>query len=201
LSLPSARGRQLSFAALALLVILGLCIAAISSGVFDPQPLGTVVQRLSPVRLAVPAGARKVSWQEQLRLPQPPYSIKMQAALAQGDPDSGYGLLLASPAGNTAVMVSPTGYVSIFKEYSESSKGADAIQPWQPWPHVQRGSATNEIWLDVSEEQARVRINGELFWTGELAGSSTAVGLVAESFADSALIDFGSLELITPVQP
>jgi hypothetical protein len=60
---------------------------------------------------------------------------------------------------------------------------------------VHHDHETNEIWLDVGVDEASIRINGELLWSGPLAGDISGLALLGESFSDTAVIDFQQLEL------
>jgi hypothetical protein len=173
-----------------------LAVIVIKAGLGDPRPFGSKIVTAELEQLSTTTGARSILPLDTVTMPSPPFSLKLRAALQHGNPDSAYGLLLAGATGSTAVMVSPLGTVAVTKEQRDGDHLAtEAILPWQTWPHVHHDHETNEIWLDVGVDEASIRINGELLWSGPLAGDISGLALLGESFSDTAVIDFQQLEL------
>lgn len=180
-----------------LLLLLGLLGATlVASGLFDPRPGSDLGPVLTPGRVTIPAGAAQTTWlTNTLRLDQP-FSLRLTAALATGEADSGYGVALGGPAAEWVVALSPLGYVAIWQ--TVAGQRVDVL-PWQTWPHARPGTTSNEFQLDVQAGQMTVRINRERLWQGEWppAGlpASGQVGLYAQSFGDSATFDFQALAI------
>ena len=126
-------------------------------------------------------------------LPSGRYSLRLTAAREDGETDIGYGLALGDENEYLAVAVSPLGYLSVWQK---SGAETDTILPWQTWPHVGRGLEPNEIWLD-SEENGRltIRINREFLWEGEIEPPSGQIGLIGESFGETAVVDFQAVRI------
>ncbi len=183
------------------LVLAGLvaAIGSIASGRFDPKTVGEEQTALPLGALTVSSTERTVRWLDPVPSLQVPFSIKLAAKLDHGTPDTGYGLVLATPGGETEVVVAPTGYTAVLeRSVRGDSVGTSGPVPWQPWPHVRRGDKMNEIWIDLDENEVRVRINGEFLWAGELSGPVASVGVVAESHEGTAVVDFHQVEFYSP---
>lgn len=190
-----SRQTTLNRLALLLLGVVALFALLIAAELFDPRPLGPLRDSAASSSLSVPAGATAVHWQED-RPPAGPFSVKLEAALRSGGSDSGYGLLLQTASGLTAVLISPLGYAAILQGGdADALWGAGAPMPWQPWPHVRRDTAVNELWLNLDGQRLVVRLNGELLWSGPLAEPITRLGLAGQSFGETAVIDFPALDL------
>lgn len=180
-----------------LLLLLGLLgVALVASGLFDPRPGTDFGPVLTPGRIAIPAGAAQTTWLTNTLPLDQPFSLRLTAALAAGEADSGYGIALGSPASEWVVALSPLGYVAIWQTVAGQR---EEVLPWQTWPHARPGTASNEFQLDVQAGQMTVRINREWLWQGVWppAGlpASGQVGLYAQSFGDSAAFDFLALQL------
>ncbi len=180
-----------------LLAATAVIILMILSGMNDPKPVGELVQErpLFP-QIAAPESSR-ITWLDE-PLPEEDYSVRLTAAQEpEGDSrqgkDVGYGLVLGEGERYLAVAVSPLGYLSVWQETGQDTH---FILPWQTWPHVRRDLETNEIWLDVEHsDQLTIRINREWLWTGEVESLTGQIGLFAESFGETAVIDFQTLRL------
>jgi hypothetical protein len=191
----------LRIVAAALAIVAGALILLIALGFFDPKPFGSLIRTDRP-------GIYSTTNEE--ILPQsspwpsdePPgqFSVRLTAASAGGELDSGYGLALGDDARRLVVAVSPLGYVAIWEE----TVGGDPVyrQPWQTWPHARTEGQPNELWLDVATagDKAEIMtwINRELLWRGELALSSPAVSLWLDSFGAATTVDFQQLEWFAP---
>lgn len=166
-------------------------IGLIQSGLFDPKPMGEWAgeRPLSPQ--TIPAHTQQRFWLDEA-LPAGAYSVRLTAAYQDGETDSGYGLLLGSENAHLAVAVSPLGYLSVWQVTENET---NVILPWQTWPHVRRGAEPNEIWLDVAENgRLTIRINREWLWSGDVETPAGQVGLVGESFGETAVVDFQKLD-------
>ncbi|MFO7680191.1 MAG: hypothetical protein R6X34_09080 [Chloroflexota bacterium] len=166
-------------------------IALIQSGLFDPKPVGkwAAERPLSPQ--TIPAYMQQRFWLDET-LPTNAASLRLTAALQEGEADSAYGLLLGSKNDHLAVAVSPLGYLSVWQVTENET---NVMLPWQTWPHVRRGGEPNEIWLDVAENgRLTIRINREWLWSGDVETPVGQVGVVGESFGETAVVDFQKLD-------
>lgn len=170
----------LLFTAVALTVI-------ISAGFADPQPVGESSWTHPALSLEIEAEGEEVVW---LRpAPAPPFSLRLTAVWQAGEPDSGAGLLLQPGAGPPLrIAVSPLGYATI-------QAGDAPPLLWQPWPHVRPGGQPNEIWLDVTETEWRVRLNRELLWRGQMPGAPIRLGVGGVTFGGTAVYAFEEITL------
>lgn len=176
------------------LVLVGavLMIALISAGAFDPKPVGELVDTFELNEIQVTGKQSRIDWIEE---PTPPgdISLRMTAALADGELDSAYGLVIGNADAYLATAFSPTGYVSFWQQEGQRLQ---KIIPWRTWPHVNRGLEENELWLDVVDGQlVSIRTNREILWQGEQPLAARQVGLWAETFASPAVFDFQQLEI------
>ncbi len=187
----------LNRAAGALFILAATAVALIAFGAFDPRPFGPVVSTEQPGLQTVTGSGESVT---PLAAPWPAFpdrlSIRLTAAHTTGESDSGYGLTLGDSDGQLLVALSPLGYVMVREE--RTGTGPVTYMPWQTWPHVQSGTATNEIWLDVDnrDDQAAVtvRINRELLWQGKIHVTPQQVGLYQTTFGGPAAVDFRQVE-------
>lgn len=182
-------------------LLLGGLVAAvvlIAAGAFDSRPLGPLLRRDRPgIHALPPAGETFLSQPSPWPAVAPPdrFSVRLRAAYAGGETDSGYGLTLASEEGQLLVAVSPAGYVAV-----RETRGESPVYhlPWQTWPHVRPGMQANEIWLDVAPagegSEVTARVNRELLWRGALDGSPGEIRLWLGSFGGPVTVDFQSLE-------
>jgi len=178
-----------------LLLVTVLAIGVIASGIFDPAPAGTLLWHLDGKRLSPSAETRDITWLDE-NVPDTPITIHVTAVHNSGEEDIGYGLVLGDEEAYLAIAVSPLGYLAIWQSDVQSSGSADSyLLEWQTWPHVKTDGSSNEIWVDIAGSRAAVRINREWLWEGEIAAGSRNIGLMAESFADPAVIDFQTVEL------
>ena len=112
---------------------------------------------------------------------------------AKSGMDIGYGLVLGDDEAHVAVAVSPLGYLSVWQETGQETF---VIFPWQTWPHVRRDLAANEIWLDIEEpDQVTIRLNRELLWVGEIDLPVGQIGVLTQSFGETAVVDFQKLQI------
>lgn len=194
-TVPSAR--QLRLLGLLLLAIAAAVVLSVALGVFDPRPQGELADTIWPGRLAVGPGETVLEPIALEPTADAAYTLRLTAAHAGGEVDSGYGLALGDDERTLVVAVSPVGYLSIWEQDAQGNTRVD-ILPWQPWPHVHGDRAANEIWIDVepSGELAAltVRLNRELLWQGMRPAPGPRAGLWAGSFGGAAEFDFQRLE-------
>jgi hypothetical protein len=198
-------GRLLRYSAGALAALVLLLVVLIAARVFDPQPFGPLAQTDQP-------GRRELSGAGEATFPQPApwppaapperFSLRLSAAHAGGETDSGYGLALVGDGARLVVAVSPLGYVTINEE--AAGQQVDHV-PWQTWPHARPGSEANELWLDVIRQGdgARVTawINRERLWQGMVEWSPGGIGFWLESFGGPVAVDFRRLEWFAAAYP
>ncbi len=198
--------RWLGWSAVLLLLTVVSGIGLISSGAFDPKPIGELVinRPLSPQPVA--ADSQTLSWIDQ-ELPPGNYTLRLSAARDSGELDIGYGLAVGNIDNYLVVAVSPLAYVTIWQgltvdgQPSESSRLPSpdvAILPWQTWPHVKTNENTNEIWLDIFDGKLfSARINRELLWQGGEILQGAQVATWVESFGGPANVEFDELQLFS----
>ena len=179
--------RLLKLGAMLLLITAVSLIILVASGMFDPQPIGFVVWHEEQHPMTVPAQTQQIEWLYQ-PVPAGSFSVRLTAVYQQGAMDSAYGLILGDTTQNLLVAVSPLGYATI-------QKNGSALFPWQPWPHVRTQNTPNEIWLDWADDQLSIRLNRELLWSGDVEIPEGDLGLYGESFAETAVFNFESIEL------
>ncbi|UCG23701.1 MAG: hypothetical protein JSW55_16400 [Chloroflexota bacterium] len=166
-------------------------IGLISAGVFDPKPIGMLVESMPLGSVALDAGQRQLTWLE-MAAPAADHSLRLEAALVEGEEDSAYGLVVGNESENLVVAISPVGYVAIL---ANSDPDEGPIIPWRTWPHVVEGNGANELWLDIEGDMLiSVRTNRELLWRGAQSVPGSGIGLWAESFGGPAKVEFNSLE-------
>jgi hypothetical protein len=165
-----------------------LLVWLIGSGWLDPKPVGSLRwQKVLPAQ-AIAAGSPEIVWLEEVTTAD--YSVRVRAVHQSGERDIMYGLVLGREGDYLVAAVSPLGYVGLWQ-------GDQMILPLQPWPHVHHGSEPNEIWVDVENGQVTVRINREILWEGTVAVAGR-VGVMSESWGETAVIQFESIQLFTP---
>jgi hypothetical protein len=166
-------------------------VMLILSGVFDPKPVGE--RPLFP-QIVAPQAPR-LTWLDE-PIPAESYSVRLTAAQEAGNTgrgmDVGYGLALGSDEAHVAVVVSPLGYLSVWQTDGQETA---VILPWQTWPHVRRDVEPNEIWLDVENGRLTIRINREWLWAGEIEPLTGQIGVVTESFGETAVVDFQTIQI------
>lgn len=201
---PSGTWRWLGCAAVTLLFVAIGGISLISAGAFDPAINGTLQHKIELTSQDVPALSSTLRWLD-VSTPNEDYSLRMRARLLDGESDVGYGLALGGEGQYVLVALSPLGYLTV-REYTDanelesSTAGRRLSQghelPWQTWPHIRSGEQSNEIWINVNDGViSSIRINGELLQTQEFSLEGNRIGLWAESFGKSTLIDFLEVEL------
>lgn len=194
------RAAGLRVTAVALVVGGVALVALIAGGAFDPRPLGLLVAASAP-GVHTLDGRGEALWPRESPLPSdsPAHSIRLTAAYAGGEIDSGYGLALGDEMRMLVVAVSPAGYVAIW-EMAGGSEPAYHL-PWQTWPHARGDSAANEIWLDVERTgdgaTVTARVNRELLWRGEIEALGEGASLWLGSFGGPVTVEFRSLEWFT----
>ncbi len=175
-----------------MLVLAAMLGGLILAGVFDPPLNGTTVRErpLTP-QLIIPAAAHTLTSLDE-SLPATNYSVRLTAAYQSGETDIGYGLRLGDAGRGLRVKVSPLGYAQVMV-------GATAVLPWQPWPHVHTGATPNEIWVNVGGVEGNgrvaVRLNRELLWAGPARLVAGPVGLVGESYGETAVVEWQKLTI------
>ena len=163
-------------------------IVLVLLGTFDPQPTGELVWQADPVAVRIGSGEEQLLWQETPRLNEI-LSVRLEAA-SNRMVDAAYGLAVGNEGYHLAVVVAPTGYVSIWQA---RDREREMLLPWQTWPHVRQEG--NELWVDVFANKTRIWINRELLWEGELARSPEMVGIFGQSSNGDVAIDVRRLEL------
>ena len=183
----------LQWTAIFLLITATLTLALITQGVFDPRPLGTNQWRETQVMVTVPATRRQLVWQE-TKLPLAPYSLRVTAVHQQGEQDVAYGIVVGSEVTFLAVVITPSGQVTIWQENADGTQ--QLLRPTAPFPHVRPPPIANEIWLDNHNNQLTLRINREWLWQGEIE-LQQQWGVVTQSFGSTAVIQLQTIELFT----
>ena len=191
---PPGVWRGLGLAAVLLLLSAIAAIGLISAGVFDPRPTGDVANRRDLSAQEIPGGETQLTWHE-TSVAGSTFTVRLSAAWATGEQDVGYGVVVGEQEGHLAAAVSPLGYAAV---WMTQAGRREMLFPWQLWPHVHRGSETNEIQIQVEDDSVHVRVNRERLWEGQTKPQGAAVGLLAQSFGQGAVIDFQTLVTFTP---
>ena len=175
-----------------------IMISVISAGVFDPKPLGSLLSTNSLQQVGLAERQQRLLWIEPLA-PASDYSLRLTAALSEGELDSAYGLALGAEDQYLVVAFSPVGYVSFWRQ---DIGRLEKIIPWRTWPHVHLGSEPNELWMDVQGGQlTSIRTNREILWQGAERLAGAHIGLWAETFAGPTIFDFRQLEIFAEPDP
>lgn len=202
-----ATNRGVRWPALLLMItvaLIGVVMALIAAGIWDPQPAGDHRSSTAPgLRTTGSPGA--VEWLPELVLPPfsaAPATIRLQAAFDQGEADSSYGLVWGDDNSAVLVAVSPLGYAAVWEQGAPGEPALHHI-PWRPWPHVRPEQEANELWLDLVPAGDRLnvtaRVNREILWTGSVpAAGQPQAGLWLGSWGGPATVDFRELTLHTP---
>lgn len=181
-----------------LLITAVILVLLIALGTFDPKPVGSWQRELPLSPQTIEAGTQSIFWLAQ-DTPAQNYSLRLMTAHQSGETDVLYGLVIGDDEAYWVTAVSPLGYAAVWQQQppATSYQLPATIHhfPFQTWPHVRPD--TNEIWLDVVDGRATVRINRELLWQGEVASAFGRIGLWGESFGGTAVIDFQSLQIFT----
>jgi hypothetical protein len=201
---PSQAQHAVRWLALTFLVFTTMFIALIARGLFDPQPCGPPAGSATPGSLALAERGELLQPQsEPFSGVSRCYAMRLTAAYAVGETDSGYGLAVGDRRAALVVAVSPLGQAAVWQTIAGDDEPR-YLMPWQPWPHVRPGIAANEIWLDVRDEDdvARVtaRINRELLWEGEVERLYPGAALWLGSFGGPVSVDFQTLDWFAPVE-
>ena len=188
--------RLLLAAGTALLLFSAVVILLIWSGVFDPKPLGPMIDHQEPNEQF------DIDELAQVRLYSAPlpqsYTIRLRAAWLSGSQDIAYGLRFGNESMGVAAAVSPLGYIAVYDAGQNSNTGdlGEYHLEWQTWPHVKLGPEENELWIDVTaSEIVSIRLNRELLWEGQLPFNSDQIWFWADSFAEPAVLQLDEYEL------
>lgn len=175
-----------------------ILVLLIVLGTFDPKPVGGWQRELPLSPQTIEAGTQSIFWLAQ-DTPAQNYSLRLMTAYQSGETDVLYGLVIGDDEAYWVTAVSPLGYTAIWEQQLPLTINHPPLTiqrfPFQTWPHVRPD--TNEIWLDVVNGRATVRINRELLWQGEVTSAFGRIGLWGESFGGTAVIDFQSLQIFT----
>lgn len=170
-------------------------IILISSGLFDPRPLGNLEDEYQLEHLLVEAGSSILIWLDEPII-SGPMTLRLLAAREQGETDVAYGMAIGKDEDKVIVALSPVGYVTI-QRWLVNSGTVEVEQyiPWQTWPHIQTGDLENEIWIDIEKGVlTSIRVNRELLWQGEIQLTGNRIGLSAESYGGSTEVNFETLK-------
>jgi hypothetical protein len=197
---PAAR--TVRFLALTMTIVAVALIALIAGGAFDPRPLGPLTGSTTPGLLSLAGRGETLSPQSAPFAAAPSrFSLRLSAAHAGGEADSGYGLALGDKRAALVVAVSPLGEAAVWQTIAGEDEPRYRM-PWQPWPHVRPGIASNEIWLDARDEdgvtRVTARINRELLWEGEVEWVYPGAALWLGSFGGPVTVDFQTLDWFLP---
>jgi hypothetical protein len=178
--------RWLQFGGVVMGVTAVLLISLITSGMFDPKPVGELAQTWPPLTLTIPAQEEQITWLPEL-LPASNFSLHTTLTYQSGEPDGGAGIVLATDCANIIIVLSPLGYATIQQQPLPAVHCPLLTDfPWQPWPHVRTGTQANQIWANIEDGQMQVRINRELLWAGEMTFKPERIGIYGESWGTDA---------------
>ncbi|MCZ2113234.1 MAG: hypothetical protein LC131_05310 [Anaerolineae bacterium] len=196
---PERVRRALCLSAAALLLAIVATVALIAAKTFDPKPFGRLLRIDQPGTFEQSeVGERVIALDAPWSAGSPPerFTVRLRAAQAGGDPDSGYGLVLGDGDNRLVVAASPLGYVAV----REEKRGGQPVYltPWSTWSHVRPGEEANEIWLNVARNGGRATItalvNREYLWQGDVAWPPDRADLWLVAFSEPVAVEFRSLE-------
>lgn len=171
--------------------------AAVLLGAFDPPAFDRIVWSQADFYLSISPDRAGVQWLDSA-LPAGPFELSLTAAYAGGEQDIGYGLFLDCESESFAVSVSPLGYVTLWTAVNDQMPPPDGSRtmPWQTWPHIGTDFEANEILIHRELEKITVRLNGELFWSGQPPCDWLRAGVWSESFGGSSVIRVSRVALL-----
>lgn len=179
-------------------ILLVICLlivtygALVLNGLFDPRPVGPLVQTIPAQRLVVES-----AWLEQVATVDRPFSLRGSVAVLDSA-ETEVGYRITATDGWLEIVVTPTGTVAIRQQHNGRMHN---LLPAQPWPHLQLGTLPNELWLDITADETRVWVNGELLWRQDdlmLSCAPCAVYRRVEANAEVGVIQFDALSLYQP---
>jgi hypothetical protein len=88
------------------------------------------------------------------------FVLEARAVPLSGPDDTGYGLIVRYRGLDdfVALLIGPDGYIAV----GQMSGGKWRWRvPWQPWPHIKRGSAENLLRAQCRTDRCRFYVNGE----------------------------------------
>ena len=195
-----SKSRLVTLLAFLLIGSITLVAFLLALGFSDPMANENQIWQASLSPMQIISGKRDILWLRE-NLPQPPFSVRITANHSSGDLDSAYGIVLDQENSKIAVMVSPLGYTSIWRESNTTNEiKEDIYLPWQSWPHIRTANEENEIYVSLVGDSMSVRVNRELLWEGSGIDSIYRIGVMGESFGDDAAIKFQSAE-ISAIEP
>lgn len=188
----------------ATIALIGIVLALIAAGTWDPRPAGHQTASIAPGHRTT-GGSGAVEWLADPALPPPsavPATIRLQAAFDKGEADSSYGLVWGDGSSAILIAVSPLGYAAVWEQGAPGEPALFHV-PWQPWPHVRPEREANELWLDLVPAGNRLsvtaRVNREILWEGSVPAPGTPqAGLWLGSWGGRATVDFRELAFYTP---
>lgn len=197
---PSARNQRfLGLVAIFIFAAIILSIIIISTGFFDPKPLEHALELKTPGPISVGSKSEAII-PINAKISSENRSYRLRASRVAGEHDIAYGMLIGSPISQTGIAINPVGYVSFWQhsdDNHQATKRVDIIS-WRTWPHINKNSGENEIWLDVfNNKLTSIRINREKLWSGELDFQGDTIFLWVTSFGEDTIVDFQQLELYT----
>ncbi len=179
------------------LITIAVGIITISAGFFDPKPIGDLQHTYQLKPLSVDAESTSTYWLDEPMV-DGSGTIRLRAALGEGELDSSYGLAIGDSQDRIIVALSPVGYLTIQRWSDNHGKKVETSQilPWQTWPHVRTHNTENEIWVDFEEGFiTSIRINRELLWQEKIPLMTDDIGLVTQSFGKQASFNFITIQL------
>ncbi|MCB9421774.1 MAG: hypothetical protein H6667_18380 [Ardenticatenaceae bacterium] len=163
-------------------------IILIAAGTFDPKPIGKLQWERPLPSQTIAANSQYIIWLA--AAPEGNYSLCLMTSYQSGESDLLYGLAIGDEEDFWVTAVSPLGYAAVWEQQSALSVEHFAFQPW---PHVRPDE--NEIWLNVVDGRIIIRLNRELLWQGEVDLDSGQIGLWLESFGETAVVNFPTLQI------
>ncbi len=88
------------------------------------------------------------------------FALEARAAPLSGPDDTGYGLMVRYRGLDdfAALLIGPDGYIAV----GQMSGGEWRWRvPWQPWPHIKRGSTENLLRAQCRADRCRFYVNDE----------------------------------------
>lgn len=190
-----SKSRAINLLAMLLIGAVVLIVSLTALGSFDPTADGEPLWQteLGSIQILPDSTEVRPLMED---LPPYPLSVRLSAAHESGETDSAYGLLLGQKNGTVAIMVSPLGYVAIWRGSSDADfETKHYYLPWQTWPHVRTGDRKNEILVYLDGDKMTVRLNREWLWEGDNIDQAEWIGIVGESYGAETSLDFHLAEI------
>lgn len=121
------------------------------------------------------------------------FIAEAQAGVSAGSTNNGYGIVVGGEGVLTAFLISGDGYFSVV---CYASWTWTETLPWQSWPHIRRGAASNTLRLECQGSVCAFYVNEEFTTELEIENGREAIGLIAWRYsAERLTVEFENLSV------